>query len=328
MTTQTPYGPPNAEHPRFGGEPAQYPPAGYPHHAPAQHGTPGMPHYPQEGAAGYPQAVAYQAPPIAPGQPEHTYPAHAPAVEEQAWYQHAAAGQAYPEVTPDAATTSYPGFQHSGGAHQANHAAQTTAYPPSAYPTAPPWAAGQPAAPAANERADAAVVHPYGVVPQVGGLMVPYPEEMRNAPRAQAPALWPVAAFTFFFGVWGAISASRRAGQARRGRNSVAPYWVTFGVMLAVSSFFWLVAAVSIGVPLYASVREGATVAALEENVLHDGQLEKANVSASSADCRAAGEWIAGQRDFMCELELSDGRTGRVLVTSDDQGNWRPLEDR
>ncbi|GGQ79374.1 hypothetical protein [Couchioplanes azureus] len=303
---------------------AGYPPEATPAYPQAagysQEATPAYPQaagYSQEGA-GYPEPVAY-ADPAVPGQ------------VEPYWYQ----GQQDTEVGAHDATA-FPGIQHPGESaypevlHQADPAPQQAAYPPSAYPTAPPWAtphAPAPAAPVPGGEPDALVVTPFGVVPQVGGLLVPYPEEMRNAPRAQAPAVWPVAAFTFFFGAFGAISAARRSSQARRGRNGVAPYWVTFGVMMAVSSFFWLVMAVSVGVPVYLSVREGATVAALEENVLHDGQLEKANVSADSADCRAAGEWVGGRRDFLCELKLSDGRTGRVLVNSDDQGNWRPLED-
>ncbi|OJF15331.1 chromosomal replication initiator protein DnaA [Couchioplanes caeruleus] len=300
--------------------------AGYPQQATPAYPQPGAPLYPQEGATGYPEPVAY-AEPTVPGEMEPAYPV-------ADWYQEQQ--EATGVSAPD--TTGFPGIQHPGEsaysdvAHEVERAPQQqAAYPPSAYPTAPPWAApnaAPPAAPVAGEEADALVVTPYGVVPQVGGLLVPYPEEMRNAPRAQAPAVWPVAAFTFFFWVLGAISAARRSDHARRGRNSVAPYWVTYGIVLAVSAFFWGVMGLAVGKPLLESMRESATVAALEENVLHDGQLEKANISASSADCRAAGDWTGGRRDFLCELKLSDGRTGRVLVNADEQGSWRPLEDK
>ena len=191
--------------------------------------------------------------------------------------------------------------------------------PPAAYPTAPPWA------PQETPALPAAAVAPV-VAPMVGGLLVPYPEELKNAPRAQAPKFWPVAAFTVFFGIFGAISAARRADQARRGRNSTAPYWVTFAVTLVASSLFWVVGGVAVGVPAYLAVREGAVVKQLEDNVVGDGQLAKANLSAREADCRAAGDRRPdGTRDYLCRLTLSDGRTGQVMVTADQNGAWRPL---
>ncbi|MFI5491795.1 hypothetical protein [Actinoplanes sp. NPDC051859] len=278
----------------------QHPPA----YAPP--GELAAPMYPQEGAVGYPQPVAYAQPAVleSPAGPD--------------WSPQATAG--YAEVL-------HPGEGADAAAYPVE--AATAAYPPSAYPTAPPWASGAAAAPVADQpRSQAAVVAPYGVVPQVGGLLVPYPEELKKAPHAQAPAVWPVLIFTLFFNVLGVISAARRAGQAQRGRNKTAPYWLVFAATFAVSSVFWLVIGASVAVPVYLNIREGATVTALEEQVLNDGQLAKANVKATEADCRAAGEWISGHRDFLCQLKLEDGRTGQVLVTSDDQGNWRPLEDK
>ncbi|MEV8507922.1 hypothetical protein AB0368_24300 [Actinoplanes sp. NPDC051475] len=289
MTTQIPYGPAGADYPQFAAGHAQYPPAGYQH--PVHHAA-----------------------------PHHAAP------------QHPAAQQPVADVPAQVP-------------HQQPH-------PPSAYPTAPPWAtqaqAPAPAAPGSPATAagpgipahaagpgapgtahpDAAVMAPYGYVPQVGGLLVPYPEEIRNAARAQAPSAWPVAAFTFFFSVFGAISATRRADRARYGRNGVAKYWITFVVTLVVGAFFWNTVVANVVVPLYLQVREGATVKSLEDNVLHDGQLAKANVSASKADCRPAGEWAGGKREYLCELTLNNGKTGRVLVTADSQGNWKSLEKR
>jgi hypothetical protein len=100
----------------------------------------------------------------------------------------------------------------------------TTQLPHGSYPTAPPWAPAPPVPPP--------VPPPYR---PYGGLMVPFPEEMINASRPKPPSWVPVVLFTFFFGLFGAISAVRRANQARLTRNERHPYWIAFGVTLAVS---------------------------------------------------------------------------------------------
>ncbi|MGA5303796.1 hypothetical protein ACPCHT_27995 [Nucisporomicrobium flavum] len=307
MTTQIPYGPVGAEYPQFAAGHAQYPPAEHlePYRpAVTQHGVVAQGGPVDQAPSGYPEQAGYDA---------------------LSAYSTEVAG--YPGTTGHAAEpVGYPAPSYpapTGYAAPAGYGTQAPTYPPpAAYPTAPPWAPQSPA----PEMPEAVVPV---VVPQVGGLLVPYPEEMRNAPRAQAPALWPVAVFTFLFGVLGAISAARRADQARRGRNGAAPYWVTFAVMLAVSSFFWVVTVFAVGVPAYLEVREGAVVKVLEENVVSDGQLAKANVSATDADCRAAGDRRTdGTRDYLCQLTLSDGRTGQVMVTADEHGAWKPLTGR
>lgn len=190
-------------------------------------------------------------------------------------------------------------------------------YPPAAavqpaatYPTAPPWAP-----PAAAEVAPPYVPH--------GGLLVPYPEEMRNADRARAPRWWPVVFWTFFFGVFGAISAARRAGQARRGRHSVTPYWVAFAVT-AVAGGVWWSTAVAVVVPVYLHHREGAITTLVQEHIRTDGRLEStAHVTARAASCRADGPRNAGGlRRYDCVLTLDDGRTGSLTVTADADGTW------
>ena len=114
--------------------------------------------------------------------------------------------------------------------------------PTAAYPTAPPWAT-PPVAAAEEAPAPAyGTVTPWGApYTEHGQLLVPFPEEMHNAARPRPPSWWPMVVWTFFFGILGSVSAKRRADQARRGRNSVAPYWVAWGVTVAVT------AALSIG---------------------------------------------------------------------------------
>ena len=300
MTTQIPYGPAHAEFPQFAAGHAQYPPAeyhasragtGHGAHVGAQAGGHPSPHAGAGGDAPQTTGESYAAP-MAYGQPGYGPVPTAPG------YSAAPGYNAPPGYGTQPAGT-YP--------------------PPAAYPTAPPWAPQETPAPQPQA---AAPMSP----PGVGGLLVPYPEEIQHAPRAQAPSFWPVAVFTFLFSFLGAISAARRAGQARRGRNGVAPYWVTFAVTLVAGGFFWMVGAAAVGVPAYLAIREGAVVKQLEENVVGDGHLAKANVTATDADCRAAGdERVDGTRDYLCQLTLSDGRTGQVMVTADENGDWKPL---
>jgi hypothetical protein len=146
---------------------------------------------------------------------------------------------------------------------------------------------------------------------------------MRNASRAHPPAVWPVTVFTLFFGLPGIISAARRASDARRGRNSTAPYWITFLVALAASAFVWFVVGTVVVKPIYDDVREGQRLAAVQDAIVHDGQLQRANITATGAQCRAIAERdAAGMREYLCRLSLSDGRSATLTVTADENGTW------
>ncbi len=192
--------------------------------------------------------------------------------------------------------------------------------PTSAYPTAPPWAAPAPSAPPQG-----APVHdritPYGApYPQHGQLLVPYPEEMVNAARPQPPSWWPVVAWTFFFGFFGAVSAGRRAGRARRGRNSAAPYWVAWGVTLVATAVLGAVVA-AVGVPAYLDYREDAVTQVVQEKLQADAQ--GGGATAATVTCEPDGPRDAGGlRRYDCLLAREDGRTGPFTVIADADGNW------
>ncbi len=143
------------------------------------------------------------------------------------------------------------------------------------------------------------------------------------------PAWWPVVAWTFVFGVFGAASASRRADRARRGRNSVAPYWVAWAVTLAVTGTLWL-AGLAVGVPVFQDWREDTVTTALERNLVGDGRLaETALVTATDAGCEPVGPRDpAGQRRYDCALTLKDGRTASLTVTADADGAWTAVPVR
>jgi hypothetical protein len=222
---------------------------------------------------------------------------------------------------PEPAAYPQPGVRVRAGAKpsglsQRPPAPPAEAPPPSAYPTAPPWAP----APSAAAGTPAA---PQPQAPEHGGLLVPYPDEMRKASRAQSPAVWPVAAYTLFFGMAGGISAFRRAADARRGHNSTAPYWITFLVALVTGGFLWFVLALVALLPLADNIREDHRLAAVQDRVLHDGQLARANITATGAKCHAVSDRTRdGMRDYLCRLTLSDGHTASLTVTADPDGRW------
>jgi hypothetical protein len=183
------------------------------------------------------------------------------------------------------------------------------------YPTAPPWAPAPPAYGA---------VAPYGSpLPPHGGLLVPYPEEMNNAARAKPPALWPITPFTFLFLIPGIVSTARRAGQARRARNSIAPYWITFAVSLVAAWFLWsMIFAVTI--PIAVNYYEGKVTDRVEHNLVHDHQLAtSSHVVVKSAKCEPVGPRAAdATRAYECLLTFDDGATGALAVRSGTGGDW------
>jgi hypothetical protein len=187
-----------------------------------------------------------------------------------------------------------------------------------AYPTSPPWAP-PPAPPAVSQPAPPPhTMH--------GQLLVPYPEEMQNADRPRPPAVWPVVVCTLLFGVFGAISASRRMRRARRMRISTARYWIAFLVTLVAAGFLSFVVATVAALPIIDNVRETVAVDAVQQNLVRDGRLQKtAGMTATAATCTAVDMRRSdGKRDYNCLLTLSDGRTGTIGVTADRAGDWTP----
>ncbi|WP_306213149.1 hypothetical protein [Actinoplanes sp. RD1] len=311
MTTQTSHHSGGAEYPQFAAGHAQYPPATWQQQAPAAH------QYEEQ----YPPQQYY-------GGTQDQQQYYGGGQDQQHYY---------------GAQEQQPGHQYHGGQEQQNYGGgqeqqlygyepQQAPYPqqPSMYPTAPPWAS-EPSAPAAHHAPAPATHQPPAPeppqVPQVGGLLVPYPEEIRTAARAEAPALWPVAVFTFFFGVFGAISAGRRADRARRGGNRSTPYWIAFAVTLAGAWFVWGVIALTVVAPAVNRAVESHKVSVLEHNVISDGQLAKANITATAADCQAAGEENAdGTRDYLCQLTLANGEKGQLTITANPDATWTPQQ--
>jgi len=356
MTTQVPPGPENAvapqEYPQFTMGYAQYPPVQHEHvpyepapHIPAQH-------HKATHAAARPDLVAHPAPQpntLAHPAPQHN-PAAAPPVQhdttrhEATWQD---TGEHQPISAPPAASPA-PGYP-TGSYPAVTYPQQgATGYPvpvpypqpgaptppPDAYPTAPPWATAQPTTPGPGPAPGSASgpapgsSAPGGApgrpVTQHGGLLVPFPDEMQHASRAQAPAVWPVALFTLLFSVLGAVSAKRRADQARRTRNSTAPYWIAFLISALAGAFCWFVVAAVLVGPVFTEVQEGRRLEAVQRNVIGDGQLREARITVTAAQCRAAADRDAdGMRDYLCRLTLADGHTASLALTADESGRWQ-----
>ena len=165
---------------------------------------------------------------------------------------------------------------------------------------------------------------PYGWPQQPhGSPLVRYPHELHFDARPEAPSWLPVAAWTFFFGVFGAISAARRTTRAHRAGRSGTPYWVAFAVTLVVSGVLWTAAA-AIAVPTYLSYREDVATKALQSDLVHGERIAQVvGTTVNSAECRPEGARAAtGLRAYTCRLALADGRTGTVRVIAQPDGTW------
>ena len=185
------------------------------------------------------------------------------------------------------------------------------------YPTAPPWAPQQQQPPPAGApwAGGAPIRH--------GQLMVPYPELMHGAGRPKPPSWIPVAVITFLTMPFGAISAARRAGRARREGNARYPYWLAFGLTFGLSSFLALVTG-ALAVPFYLEFREGIAAGLLQSNLVHDGKVKTTGgATVTRATCTpTAARGSTGLRAYTCGLTLSDGRTATLRVVADRDGHW------
>jgi hypothetical protein len=195
-----------------------------------------------------------------------------------------------------------------------DYAAQQHTPPPATYPTAPPWAAAAPSPAPAD-----------APLPPYGQLLVPYPEEMQNASRAGAPSWWPIILWTFFLGgLLGLIPTVRRAGRARRNRNGIAPYWITWAVSVVVTAFVWNALVVPFAVGQVTNWLEHARTDKLQSQLVHDGQLKTVTGAVpTSAQCDpTTARGTGGDRRFTCLIRFNDDSTGTLDVIAATDGQW------
>jgi hypothetical protein len=259
-------------------------------HEPPQYG--GYPTAPPWAATA--SATASEAPPLpgyetAPGQPGP------PGYQAPPGYPSPAGYQQQPDGGQPAGFQPMPGFQQA--------------------PATPQPSGGQPGA--IPGQAPLPVPH--------GGLMVLHPELMREAARPRPPSWIPVVIFTFLFGVFGAISAARRAKRAAWTGNARQPYWIAFGVTMVVGWVLGLIAAIAMALPAYLSVRETAAEKSLESRIV--ATKPPTGPAATAADCTPTAErGDDGLRPYTCTVTLEGGRKAGLRVVADDQGNGRQVK--
>lgn len=193
------------------------------------------------------------------------------------------------------------------GAHRAPepdapYRTDTYTYTPTIYPTGTTYA--EPPAPAEPPTQYAPTR--YAATPQ-------YPATART----QRPSAVPVVLFTVLFGIFGSISASRRAKKAKAAGGTGTPYWAAFGITL--------VAVIGLQLALLALIMANAKIAT-------PGKLEQSIVAAASGDgvhptaasCAEAGVHQDGTGQYRCAITFSDGTHGTYTITVDRDGRWTP----
>ena len=184
--------------------------------------------------------------------------------------------------------------------------------PYGSYSTSPPWAPPPP--PAAPPDA------PWGPAAWNGhgGLLVPYPEEMALANRPEPPSWIPVAVWTFLLFPIGFVSARRRARAALIGRNDQHPYWIAFGVTLAVTTVLNLILVFSVALPVYLDYRDKAEAKSVASAIVGAG-------AADTATCERSGTTTAGLRLYTCQVARDDGHSATVQIQTDAKGHLQPV---
>ena len=211
---------------------------------------------------------------------------------------------------------------------------QATYTPPQGHPAPPQYLgnvpAGQPygVPPAAHYAPSGPAAyqpyHPYGP----GVYPAPTPAYMVGATTLKAPGVGPVIAFTALFGIFGAISASRRAKKAQAAGSPGRPYWMAFGITLAV--VYALLAVMALAGPGSSStggdaVNTVVTADSLESAIVSQGDFRTADgtaVKAASAMCTPSSVDPAGVGTYRCMVDFTDNNRSSFVVTTGADGSW------
>jgi hypothetical protein len=171
---------------------------------------------------------------------------------------------------------------------------------------------------------------------ELPGYLKPYPPPGGFSGRG--PAVAPVVIFTLLFGVFGLISASRRAKRAEAVGDSPGRYWMAFGVTLSIG---WVVGAIA-SILLLVSGDFFAVVAASADEAAPARTITAAGLSRSMADqgtypgkggkqsdikaatCTIASVDPTGAGNYKCAVTLADTTRATVLVHAGTAG-WRIL---
>ena len=193
--------------------------------------------------------------------------------------------------------------------------AYAPAGPPANYAPAGPPAAYGPAGP-----------QPSGSYPGPGLAPGSYPPPMSAGPGAagQAPGVGPVVAFTFFFGIFGAISAARRSKRAQAAGISGRKYWIAFAITLVAA---WVVGVIAVVAVAVASSAGKATVssASLERSIVANSDFTTPDgtaVTAEAATCTPGMVDNDGAGSYTCVIDFAGNDSMSYQVTLDTSGKW------
>jgi hypothetical protein len=153
------------------------------------------------------------------------------------------------------------------------------------------------------------------------------PPDPRSAPRQKPPAGWPVAVYTALFGMFGALSASKRAAKARALGASTSKYWATFAVLLILNTFVVICLVIPVFIPVYMNYRESAQTKVVESRLLTEARTAATAADApepTSVECRGDGPFVDGFRTYQCVAYFADDSAQRVTLLADLDGNWKP----
>ncbi|TQS41320.1 hypothetical protein [Cryptosporangium phraense] len=145
----------------------------------------------------------------------------------------------------------------------------------------------------------------------------------QSAPFAEGPKAWPVAVFTVIFGIFGAISAARRADDARALGLPSGRYWAVFGGALVGSFAIWTLAfglLVAVWLPGYIeSASTVMTTAQLEQEI---EASSAAGVAVSEADCVEESVNPDGTGYYDCQIAFGDGESLSYRISVNHDGTW------
>ncbi|MFI5959054.1 hypothetical protein [Cryptosporangium sp. NPDC051539] len=150
-----------------------------------------------------------------------------------------------------------------------------------------------------------------------------------NAPWPQVPPLfdgpkaWPVAVFTVFFGIFGAISAARRAGDARALGLPVGRYWGVFVGALVGSFAIWtLVFGLFVAIELPAYLKSVSTIMTTTQLEQELEASSAAGVAVNDAACTEESVDPDGTGFYECQIAFDDGENLAYRITVNDDGTW------
>jgi hypothetical protein len=169
---------------------------------------------------------------------------------------------------------------------------------------------------------------------ELPGYLRPYPPPEGFSGRG--PRVAPVVLCTLLFGVFGSISAARRARRAEVVGDSPGKYWTAFGVTLTIG---WVVGAIAAILflatagffPAAESTATGSppaiTAAEVSQSMVEGGtyagkggkqvRIKAATCAATSVDAHGAGT-------YRCSVALTDSTKVTLSIRADASG-WRIL---